>query len=472
MTENENSKGQKITHISTPNEKQAAHFATSVLPRVVTFVLIIIIGIVGMIFLSSLRKAPAHVDAKENAISVTTIEVNPENVPVSIVGYGQARSRDVVSIAPEVPGNVVAIHPQLELGCLIAKGDVLLQVDDRNYKAALQQAQAQTTQAKDLIERLKRQFAIDKDRLGTMRRTRELAMNDFDRARTLFTEDQVGTQSGVDRVEMSFNQADDALDQMQQAIELYPIRIREAESGLQAMEAGLELAQANMDRTAIRAPFTARVKQVQVEEGQYISPGKPVMTLADDSLLEISVPLDSRDAKSWLQFKNGGTTQDSAWFGELEPVECTVYWTESPETHQWKGTLERVQQFDQMTRTVIVAVRVNAQSAAGAVGHLPLVDGMFCEVAIPGQTMQNVYRLPNTAVSYDGVVLLAVDNHIKRLKVDVVRSQGEFSFVAEGLKSGDKVITTRLVNPQPNALLRILEDDSAQNETVIPESAS
>ena len=472
MSDSPDNNNKKNTHVQNETEKLAGHYTIAVLPRLVFTVLIVLAGVFVMKSLASMWEAPPQAEVKELAITVNTMTVTPEDVPVQITGYGQARSRDVVSIAPEIPGNVVAIHPNLEVGEMINKGETLLKIDERNYTAALQQAQAQVTQATDQIKRLKRQFAIDQERLGTMRRSRTLAKNDFDRANNLFTNDEVGTQSGVDKMEMAFNQADDALDQMQQAIELYPIRIREAESGLQAAEAGLELAQANLERTEIKAPFNARIKQVQVEQGQFISPGAPIVVLADDSLLEISVPLDSRDAKSWLVFENGGTADDAAWFGELKPVECTIAWTESPEAHQWKGTLDRVQEFDQTTRTITVAVRVDAKSASGTKEILPLVDGMFCQVTIPGQTLTQVYRLPSFAVSFNGEVLLADGDRLRRQVVEVVRNEGIDTYVRTGLQPGDQVITTRLVNPQPNALLRIVDEDRADNTTSTQESAS
>src|SRR5690606_38327675 len=135
-------------------------------------------------------------------------------------------------------------------------------------------------------------------------------------------------------------------DQMSQAIDLYPIRIKEAESGLDAARAMLELATVNLERTEVRAPFEARVKSVNVEAGQFLSPGAPVLSLADDSTLELSVPLDSQDARKWLRFTQASdarTSADLAWFGELEPVTCKIQWTEAPDGQYWEGRLHRVE---------------------------------------------------------------------------------------------------------------------------------
>jgi hypothetical protein len=77
---------------------------------------------------------------------------------------------------------------------------------------------------------------------------------------------------------------------------------------------------------------------------------------------------------------------------------------------------------------------------------------MFCQVEIPGKLMEQVYRLPRWAVTYEGNVYVSRDNRLAIQPVEIVRSHGEETFV-KGLSSGETVITTRLVNPIPNTLL-------------------
>ena len=440
--------------------------------RILVIVAVLLLGIGMMLKLGSMKEPPRQAEANEPKIQVEVLEVSPEDVPVVITGYGEARSLNVVAITPEVMGKVVAIHPRLEEGELIPKGELLFRIDPRDYEAAKDQAQAQVDQARNMVERLTKQFRIDIERLETLRRSRELAEMEYRRVKELLEKDDVGTQSGVDRAEMAFNQANDAFDLLDQAIELYPIRIREAESGLAAAKAALQRAATSLERTELRVDFNARVRQVQLEVGQYVAPGAAVLTLADDSVLEISVPLDSRDARRWLRFaanhpptgKTGtdpservperdGSVPVLAWFPPLEPAPCRICWTEDPNAYAWQGTLNRVERFDKTTRTVTVAVRVASADALSSEAGLPLVDGMFCSIEIPGSSMEQVYRLPRWAVSFEGQVYLSVDHRLKKREVQVVRNQGEETFVSQGLAPGDLVVVTRLVNPLPNSLL-------------------
>lgn len=421
--------------------------------RLAMCVLILFGGVVVMQRLAALREPPKQAVLAEARLRVEVLRASPESVPVVITGYGEARARDVVSITPEVAGLVVVIHPRLEVGEVIPAGDLLFRIDPRDYQAARDQALAQVSQMRDGIVRLKKQYEVDRSRLDTIRSSRDLAQREFERVRQLFLQEEVGTQSGVERAEMAFNQAQDAYDLLGQAVDLYPIRIREAEAGLDAAGAALELANTRLERTEIRAPFQARIREVRVELGQYVTPGAPVMTLANDSLLEIPVPLDSRDVRDWLGFAENSGSDGKAWFSVPEPVRCRIYWTEDPGEHYWEGTLRRVQQFDRFARTVTVVVEVFGSEIISVNNPLPLVDGMFCRVDIPGITMQQVYRLPRWAVTFEEQVFVARDMRLEYRDVRVVRTQGEETFVSEGLQPGDLVVVTRLLNPLPGSLL-------------------
>ena len=421
--------------------------------RIAVLVAVLAVGVVGMTGLVMLKKEPTEVKVDERPITVETIIVQPEDVPVTVTGLGEARSLNVVPISPEVPGTVVEVHHRLEIGEVIPAGELLFRIDQRDYTAAASQAAAQVAQLEKTVERLERQYKIDEERLTTLERNKRLMEEEFGRVKTLYEEDEVGTRSAVDHAEMSFNQASDARDQLAQAVALYPVRIQEARSGLEGARAQLVLAEANLARTEVRSDFDARIKQVALEVGQYVSPGMRTLTLADDRVLEISVSLDSRDARDWLEFETEGQEGNATWFGDLKPVACKVSWTEDPAAHCWEGRVHRVETFDPNTRTITVAVRVPGEAANSNGGGLPLVEGMFCTVEIPGKVMRGVYRLPRWAVSYEGNVFLARDSRLAIQSVDVVRSEGNETFVRGGLEPGAEVITTRLVNPLPYSLL-------------------
>jgi RND family efflux transporter MFP subunit len=425
--------------------------------RIAVCLLILFIGIGGFLALAALKKPPAEVNNGERPLKVKVMSVRAQTVPIIVTGYGQVRALNVVKLSAQVSGQVVDLHPRLEVGEVIDQGELLLRIDPRDYAAAVAQSQAEVVQWSSVIKRLQKQAGIDNERLKTLERSRELARAEFERVQTLFATYSVGTRSGVDRAEQAYNANMDQADQMAQAVALYPIRIKESRSSLAAARARLKQAQANLERCEVRAPFNGRLTLASVEQGQFVAPGAILAAMADDTVLEIQVPLDSRDVRKWLRFGDAVPSATGAWFGQPEAVLCRVRWTEDKQGHVWQGTLHRVVAFDQKTRTITVAIRVQAAEARSENGGLPLVEGMFCVVEIPGQDLPNAYRVPRSAVSYTNTVYLAQEERLETRSVQVARVDGDDAYITGGLSNGEQVIVTRLVDPLENSLLEILQ---------------
>lgn len=434
-----------------------------VLFRVVLCMIVLGIGAAGMMALAGLKEPPAEAEHAERPIKVETVTAMPTDVEVYISGFGEARSLNVVAIAAEVSGRVAAVHPRLEPGEIIAEGELLFRIDDSTYRAAADEARAMVEGRQKTIARLQQEYEADRRRLKTLKRNKDLAAREYRRLKTLYEQDDVGTRSGVEKAEQAVNAAVDAVDQLSLAVAVYPTRIEESRASLASARATLERAQNDLERTTVHAPFDGRVKSADIEAGQYAAPGQTAVVLADDSVLEIQAPLDSRDARKWLRFNEGQAGTNAAWFTNLTPVPCTVRWTDDPEGHQWSGRLHRVVAFDPTTRTLTVAVRVSAAEALSGDG-LPLVEGMFCRMEIPGNTLHDVFPLPRWAVSFKDTVYLAQGDRLKTTPVSVARVEGEKALVSGGLTPGDQVIVTRLVDPLENSLLEIVDPAASEGD--------
>ncbi len=435
-------------------------------------VAVLLAGLGVMWALAALKEEPKRIDMKEQPIHVAVLAVQPESPTIMVAGYGTAHNLNTVSLAAEVPGTVVEVHPRLERGEIIPKGEVLFKIDPRSYELQLHGAEANVSQSRNSLALLEEKHGADVKRLEGLKRIRDLAKGEYGRVQGLF-EKKVGAQHGVELAEGALIEAEDKVIQVQQAIDAFPQQRGQAESLVKTAEAQLDQAKLSLERTTVLAPFNARIKSFggaspamamgmgagstaiqSLEINQYIGPGMPVITLADDSTIEISVPLDSNEAREWLLFDDP-TQESKAWFDKLKPIECSVRWTEDDKS-EWKGTVHRVEDFDERTRTLTVAIRVVANPGeTPSQGTLPLVDGMFCEVNIPGRPAENVFRVPRKAVNFDGTVYVDEANRLRTVKVKVVHEQGNEALVSEGLKPGDQVVTTRLVNPMENALLEV-----------------
>lgn len=223
-------------------------------------IIVLFIGVLGMTTLASLKTPPMEAKNGERRLQVEVLKVEQEDIPIFITGYGQVEALNVVPIAPEVAGKIIAIHPRLEVGEVIPTGDLLFKIDPTNH----------------MTDR-----KTSRKRLAVLERSHKLAKIAYERSQTLFEKSGVGTLSGVEAAEKAMLSVVDQINQISQV---------------------LEMAETNLKRCKSRAPFDARIKSVLLERGQFVMPGQNVLTLADDAVLEIQVPLDSRDARKWLRF--------------------------------------------------------------------------------------------------------------------------------------------------------------------------
>jgi len=394
------------------NDKEIKVDKATVLIRVIACLIILMLGFTGFKMLKGKKKPPSQAAQTERALKVEAQSASFVTVPVLIEGHGQLRSIRMVEIAAEVAGSVIEVHPRLQTGEVIAAGELLFAIDDRDYRS---------------------EYESSKTRLEILQRDKLLTAKELVRVRTLFEKNNVGTRAGVEKAEQAANNSADRLAQVQQAM----------------TRAGI-----NLERCRVEAPFTCRITSKKIEKGQYVAPGKIVLGLADDSLLELEVPLDSGDAFRWLQFKEGGSGSE-AWFAELQSVQCIVNWTEDA-TNSGVAILDRVSVFDEKTRTVKVVLQIDAKQFAGQNKRMPLVSGMFCKALIPGGAMEQVVELPRRAVSFKNTVYVIREQRLVTVPVVVARVQDNKSYISKGLAVGDLVVTTRLVDPLERSLVQIV----------------
>jgi len=379
--------------------------------RVVVCLVILLMAGAGFIALKSMKKAPVRVKKVERPLKVATIVATRKDVPVVLSGHGELRSIRTLSLAAEVSGKVSEIHPHLETGAIITGGELLFAINDVDFRTS---------------------YDINRTRLTIIENDLALARKELKRVKTLFEKNKVGTESGVESSQKAENSVADRAAQVRQAM-------------IQA--------KINFDRCRVHAPFTGRIVSADIEAGQYVSPGKTIIVMADDSALEVEIPIYGRDGVTWLTFSKNNEN-DANWFGAIEPVDCQVYWTEAP-TQIFHGTLHRVSSFSSNTRSLKVVVRINGEEER--LHHpFPLTSGMFVAVAIPGRTMHGVIELPRTAVSFENSVHVIRDGRLYSVPVEVTRVQGDKAYVSKGINEGDQVITTRLIDPLEGSLVQVI----------------
>src|SRR5580693_515528 len=271
--ENANSVQQAQSESETPRKerKKATHAATRV-PS-------IIVGIVAAVVV---------------ALSVFYL-LRPE--PLLVQGEVDATRLD---IAARVDGRVKQIP--VERGQNVPAGAVLVRIDNpetvaRHEQMKAAQAVAAAQLANILAGTRVEAIAARKAEMERAQAALVLAQKTFDRTHTL-TEQGNAPQARLDQVTDTLHENERAVDQAksayEQAVNGYTKEERAiSRANVEKADADIQSVQSIINQLVVYAPLASQVYQRNVEPGEYVSPGVPLVTLID--LADVWIHFDLRE---------------------------------------------------------------------------------------------------------------------------------------------------------------------------------
>lgn len=312
--------------------------------------------------------------------AVTTATVRSERLSQKLEALGNARANESVDISSKTSNVVAAVR--FRDGERVRAGQVLVQLDDAQARADVAAAQAAVTESE----------------------------SQYNRSRELLNT-QALSKSSFDQLEAT----------------------------LKANRARLQSAQARLEDTVIRAPFSGRVGLRRVSVGTLISPGDVITTLDDTSVIKLDFSVPETFVATLREGLSVRATAPAypgrAFVGKVASIDSRV---------------------DQNTRSVIVRALLANEDGA-------LKPGMFLNVALAKDERETLV-IPEEALTPDAekqFVFVVADGKAQRREVRIGgRSPGSVEITA-GLEAGDRVIvegTQKVRDGAPvNAIDRVVD---------------
>lgn len=352
--------------------------------------IVLFIGAIGLVKFMQIRAAIAAGAAFQMPPeAVTTVVAKKDDWAATLHAIGNVNAVHGVTVSADLPGVVVAID--FDSGRKVRKGDVIVRLDTRQERAQLRAAEAQ----------------------------RELSRLNLERM-SLLKEKKVASDSEYDRMDAEFKQAD----------------------------AGVGEIKAMIDRKEIRAPFDGMLGIRQINLGQYLNAGDPIVPLQMMDPIHVNFSLPQQDMSS---LKIGAEVKVSA---------------EGVDVAQPMGKITAVNSvIDESTRNVEVQATL-----ANTAGNLR--PGMFVDVQIMLGTGEPVIALPASAINFapygNSVFIVGEMTDPKGAKYKGVRQQfvkvgegrGDQVAVISGLNVGDEVVTSGVFKLRNGAA--VLVDNKVQ----------
>lgn len=337
-----------------------------------------------------------------------------------VVASGEVRSDSLVRIGSELIG--VVKQRTVREGDRVAAGDLLLQLEDSEQQARVEEAAAALQQL-TTVQR-PQATAVLRDAEQTLQRAEaELA-----RREALALRDQVA----VEQVEAARSAVATARAQHEQAA----LQVKAlAAGGPQEQQAiqRLEAARAALARTRITAPVAGVVQTRNVEPGDLVQPGSTLLELAREQSLKIVVPVDEKSI-SGLSLGQSALVIADAYADRVIQAQLGFM---APAVDPTRGTL---------------AVDLELLEPAPF-----LRQGMTVSASIETGRREAALVLPNDVLfdveGNSATVLMVRDGRVSPASVSLGLRGAVATEIVAGLEPGAELLTQRL---EPGSRVRVL----------------
>jgi RND family efflux transporter MFP subunit len=356
---------------------------------------------------------------------VSVRQVYPDTQQVVIEAMGSVVPERDLTLKSRVAGEIVHVHPEFSVGGIIRKGELILQIDDLDYKLIIAQKQRAVADAR---------YAL-KLELGRQ----DIARHEW------------GLLNGSE----SISEADAEL-------ALRKPHLEKAQADLAGAQADQQAAQLQLERTRIYAPFNAIVRSTMVEKGSQVAAQEILATLAgtDEYWIQASVPVD-RLQRIEIRDREGrpGAQARIVYRGGAERKGRVVKLLSDLET---EGRMARL----------VISVKDPLGLKGPADGLPAMLIGEYVRVQIQGQQIDSAYRIPRTALRDNAYVWVAgKDDRLEVREVRTIWRDTQTVMLKEGLQPGDRVVYSDLATPVPGMDLKIESREPQPGKPAAAENA-
>jgi RND family efflux transporter MFP subunit len=317
---------------------------------------------------------------------VEVLVAQPAAQRMLVRAQGTLAPRDEVDLVAEVGGRVEWISPSFDGAGEFAKGETLVRIARADYELAAQRARA-------AVARAESQLALARAAQG--------------RSQALF-------DAGATSPAAHEQAASGAL---------------VAEANLRDAHAAVAQAELALARTQIGAPFAGRVRERKVALGQYLAPSTSVARIYRGGGAEVKLAIRAEDA-AFLELPS-----DPSQRGPRALLRANVGGVSRELSGHVVGSSGAL---DPRTRMLAIVARVDEAGASDAA----LAMGVFVDAEIVGRELENVVKLPRSALGAEGsVVVVRADDVLEARVVEVLRADDESVWIASGLAAGERVCT-------------------------------
>ncbi|PQO23064.1 efflux transporter periplasmic adaptor subunit [Rhodobacteraceae bacterium WD3A24] len=401
----------------------------------------VVLGAAVAAWFISQGEGPDRVASQPPGLAVRVAAAQTQRIRPVSRAWGNVRAADQWSAIAQVGGTVIWRHDDLEPGRLISANTEVLRIDPADYELAVAQAEAdlaglnaEAAQIDAEEENTRRILALEEARL-------ELARSDLARVRELVAQGSA-PPTRADETERGVLSARRVVTELENTLDLIPIRRRRLDAQIARTEAALSRARRDLANTRIAVPYDLRIARVETERFQTVNPGQTL--LSGDGIDRVEV-VAQIPVQSFRRLISPAQVPDDMLAalrsGQSPPLEARLRLI-ADRDQTWQGRVTRIEgALDPRARTVPVVVEVTAPyEDANPPLRLPLVPNMQVEVTLTGAALPDTVTVPESALHGDTVYVIDDEDRLVLQEVTPAFRQDGLAVIAEGLAAGTRVV--------------------------------
>lgn len=391
--------------------------------------IIILIVLGGIAFLimrnppeAERRDAPS---GPQMTVDVMTLHKRPYQVRLQ--SYGTVQPRTQSMLVAQVAGEITSINDSLREGGFFEKGDELLSIDARDYRADVKIAEASLMDARQSLAEQKAravQALEDWNRLGNKGEAPDLVLR--------------------------------------------KPQLLAAEARVISAESVLEKSNLELERTRILAPYAGRVMHKMVDQGQVVNSNSQLAEVYAVDFVEIRLPLRNRDL-SFIDLPEDYRFEND---DRNEGPQVTIY-SELAGGSEWQGMVVRTEsEIDDNARQLHVVAQIDNPFGLQAHGKTPLKIGQYVTAELMGKQVEDALVIPNRAIYQGTYVYVVIDGVLQRRDINIAWQNQEEAIIDDGLAEGDELVLTSLGQVTSGVRVSVSNKAGASDQTAVLDDSS
>ena len=399
---------------------------TGIFLLAVTLVLVAWAGeMIRSAVVASMNEEPRSFPQRERVLAVNVVTLTPQTIVPELTVFGELRSQRTLDLRSATGGTVIFASEDLIEGGTVTAGQLLLRIDPVEAQAALDRVRADLQDAQAELRDAERALVLAEDELAAAREQAMLREQALTRARDL-AERGVGTAAAVETAELASSSAQASVLSRRQALASAQARIDQATTRLARARINLAEAERNVDDTQVFAAFDGTLSEVTVSPGGRVTANERFAQLVDPTRLEVSFRVSTSQYARLLDDTGALIKAPVAVALDVSGVNLRV---------TGRITREGATVGTGQTGRLLFA-RLDTYA-----GFRP---GDFVTVSIQEPALDDVARVPATAVAADQTVLVVgPEDRLEMAQVTLQRRQGDDVIVSVGENAGATIVAER-----------------------------